>query len=821
MGEKAAKSRNVIVKSLLAISLCGVIVTTFLVGVRFGRDNKLPMLKAEKEYTTKRVAIVNLDEGVARDDGTVLNYASELLSSLDSSFTFAGLADARSGVSGGVYAGYIIVPATFSSDVESVNSNPNPSDIQYFVSSNLTKNSQSDVIYHLLDFTEKLNSDISYLYVNAILDEFHQSQNHAKTVMSNDTKDTQAILEIEPLNLITLVPIPELTPLPEDIESVDVSEYMDKHQNKVDEINTKYTGYIELSKADYDVLVGAGTTLTGNLKSQIEVLKNADFVHLPKETPDSEAKLVYADSLDNFKIFYNNQTAGLANAKINTTTKLGEISGSISELKGDYDTLYADYGIWAAEYNNLIDKYNISIANYNNSVDYITKSIKHYNTGNAETGETIILTSFLPQKEENIKNNIFDLLKEYFSNGGSMEVRAVEVENWVTIPAVVDSDGVEITPESTILDPGKPYTYFLEMGNTEDVGVTQSELYGITTMTDAQATADAINAMYLARFTPHTDPQQETPSESDFKNNFKTIISTENLGYPVDKIIGNAGSVIEDSDKKAVGASETDKYLNVLNNEIGTGAVSENSTLNALIRDISVIGYDGGDGIGNRVTGILDILKNHAEGVAGNLKSSYEVQDTNLTSYRESLEGYDPLSYIDNTEISGIVGEMRTNGSDLQAAMNTNIAKHIELKGKVYETTIENISKLQQSISEQQKASEEAVKSGVDNAKNVKSESGKSNQELLLAFTEKLPYTRIGSVENTKASEFIVDPIKASMVGLDNSSNVGAVEATKETKEGIPNVVLYAGIISSLLVLIASVIALARKEKRLWQIKSI
>ena len=114
---------------------------------------------------TDKIAIVNLDEGITIHDEKV-NYAEKLIINLDDNFLFTGLEDARQGYATGIYAGYLIIPATFSESVVSLNHTPVRAEISYVINDNLEEDIKETVIYDVLTLMSDINDSISYMYVH-------------------------------------------------------------------------------------------------------------------------------------------------------------------------------------------------------------------------------------------------------------------------------------------------------------------------------------------------------------------------------------------------------------------------------------------------------------------------------------------------------------------------------------------------------------------------------------------------------------------------------------------------------------------------------
>lgn len=147
-----------------------------------------------------KIAVVNLDEGVGEGAAKIC-YAKTLIDYDDKSYVSTSLSEARDGIREGRLAAYLVIPASFSRSVESINKRPDKATISYALSPSLDPEREADTVLELRDFQSRLNANTSYLYVRAILRDFHEAQDESKIILKNDEKELKDILslEVEPL----------------------------------------------------------------------------------------------------------------------------------------------------------------------------------------------------------------------------------------------------------------------------------------------------------------------------------------------------------------------------------------------------------------------------------------------------------------------------------------------------------------------------------------------------------------------------------------------------------------------------------------------
>ena len=110
----------------------------------------------------------------------------------------------------GKYAAYIIVPSAFSESVESINGTPKQSEFLYKFSTYLNDKTKEKLIYEVNQFEKQINYNISYIYIDAILEEFHKVQDQSKVIMNNDNKDLDNIRSVIADKLVESVTFQEV-----------------------------------------------------------------------------------------------------------------------------------------------------------------------------------------------------------------------------------------------------------------------------------------------------------------------------------------------------------------------------------------------------------------------------------------------------------------------------------------------------------------------------------------------------------------------------------------------------------------------------------
>lgn len=292
--------------------------------------------KETDKLITDKIAIVNLDEGAIVNED-VVNYAGKLLTDLGDNFLFTGLEDARQGYATGIYAGYLVVPATFSESVVSLNDTPIRAEITYAINDQLDGDVKEEVIYDVLGVISDLNNRISYMYLYSIMDEFHDAQDKSDVVMNNDLEEKEAINAVQANDLIALVPVTDLTEVDYNVESLDISEYMSTNAELTGQIGTKYNEYLLESETDHQKLNEEATALMAEMGNMDGVINGIDLTH------DSEGNLVYQTGVDELSALFEAHNTALME-------KETDINNNVLKIYGDVQTYLYEYNQAKAAY---------------------------------------------------------------------------------------------------------------------------------------------------------------------------------------------------------------------------------------------------------------------------------------------------------------------------------------------------------------------------------------------------------------------------------------------------------------------------------------
>lgn len=227
------------VKKIQKIILAAVILLSAgaLLGSSLEREYR-KRLDASAEYIDT-IAIVNMDEGAIVEDNHI-NYASQLIQIPGDNYVTAGLNEAKMGIENGTYAAYIVIPGNFSEAVVSVRNHPEKIVLEYAFNQKLDEKVEKQAIYDVNTFESMLNTNIAYMYLDAILAAFHDVQDHASAILHNDIDELVQLQEVDSGELIVPLEQPEMSIAANEIEQVNLTPYLTQNETAMDTMEQEY-----------------------------------------------------------------------------------------------------------------------------------------------------------------------------------------------------------------------------------------------------------------------------------------------------------------------------------------------------------------------------------------------------------------------------------------------------------------------------------------------------------------------------------------------------------------------------------------------------
>lgn len=647
------KSTKLMAVALSVCMLCSGIVLGSIANTEIPQNsstsNNYQIIESDKSYkvvSTKDIAVVNLDDGV-KLKGKKAYYAGKIITLPNEHFYMTGLDDARNGLESGKYGAYIVIPATFSKAVESINNEPQKATIKYTVNADNNDASLASIVNDINSFASVVSENITFIYVSAILDEYHRAQDNTKVILKNDSIDLDNINSISPESLLGRYENVKENNIDFKPSDIDLDKYNIENENIVDSFSRELREAKEENERNFDNIkregeeVRTGTDSFGRFFESLTPLR------------DNSGNSVYSHGLTNIERLLSGHNDRL-NSSFNMFDEIFKRQNEQTK-----NTLQEEANVHlASESNALRSRINLEIS-------------------------SIIENSYrriFEQEYQNIQRSGMELMRRY-------------IENVIMHELVMDTEERE---------------YLLSKLATASDAI-MSENINTATMSNAiNSMTDNIAPTFNITMNPFVGSNTyltglNTAADTDF-NTIKTA-----LNFPIEEL--------------------NDAFRNDIEDVIDNSVSNMSAEINDKIRDFN------------------DVQRR----------------------YIDLLDDYNPYTHLNDSYMSRAANELeRSTGMVLSEFRD----KQTDDEKKVYDImrlSDENIRMYDESIG---KAYDTTMKNVIDvvNELRSKKESTKSeNRELMNDFSDKLSYTRLGSIGNKDAYNFISSPVE---IAPNDDSNI-------------------------------------------------
>lgn len=761
-------------------------------------ENKANNTGADKaRHDSELIAVVNSDEGI-KENGGLIVYADKLVTLPDTEhYEFATLSEAKAGIEDGTYGGYVVIPGDFSKSVASLNDTPQACELDYAIDREADATKQYMALHSIYNFGTKLNNDISYMYVNNIMTEFHKAQDAAGSVMSNDIRDKEAIEAISANDLVALVEVPEMKQAENNITPLDVSTYVSNTDSILKGIEDEYQAGITDVNGKLAAIQGSGTELSDNLMnisgnaSNVDAIENIDEADAVKTAKDNVSKAITEDKAGTDAA--NNSISGVntdvnslvdkindsLNRSLDTSNgELDQISATIKDIDATLNVTSNQDGTVSIGYNGgpavkleVEENEDTRIDDLRAAFSAITSKLAQAVNEQTEVTESVNYDTTSKVTVTNaVKNNNETVYVVSYDGNGNLVTddsgKPIVTQRTFTSYTVTDE-------EKEIPVSGKTDVIVNAAKSVQDVFDELSKDEAITNALEENGYQDVASFMAAVSADPsileHTHHVAVASSEKEI-NDFNSYISSK---------LQDAGSKVTNAkyheiDVKTMGLYDQGgnklpectintaliKILNLTSS--GENSIQEMLTKNLAARTESYNTTTAN--LFNSVNDQVAITNTEIDTAKSALEEDYGKGNDAVKGYNEKIAENTP-TFTGDAAAQSI--KLRTQATDMQDEVLKNNKSYIDYADEVFKTSTENVDNLRQNISDTKEASDKAVSDGLSNARSVKEETSSANQSMMKNFADKLPNTRIGSLENTSAYQFIVSPLNAVDVSAD------------------------------------------------------
>lgn len=317
--------------------ICAIILFLSLgtyLGISFvERETKADLSKVN--MLSKTIAIVNLDEGVDTELEITEFYSSSLLNLLDGNYVVESANNAINGLNSGRYGAIITFPSNTSQAIESLNSDsPVQLTIEYVINSNLNSKDYLEVSNEIIEFRDKINNSLSYVYVLSILNEFHDGQDTVSDLTINNENIITQLESIDMGNYIDGLNLESLPTVELELSVIGFDEYASEASDYASDVISIYEGSYNDAQIAFDEIEQGLTNYVNNvsiegnnwyiaaneyrdyLSSQSEVISN-NFITLSNYYDELSTWHTGLSSYADYLINSNNQNIHYVNYLVN------------------------------------------------------------------------------------------------------------------------------------------------------------------------------------------------------------------------------------------------------------------------------------------------------------------------------------------------------------------------------------------------------------------------------------------------------------------------------------------------------------------------
>lgn len=728
---------------LCAVGLSALLIISGIAGMHIERNNQ-EALELQKQHVSN-IAVVNMDDGIVVGD-TQVNYASQLMSFPNENFTVTGLTDAKFGIENGLYAAYIVIPETFSASVTSIEHEPRKVLLEYQYNTRLDEEAELQAIKNINAFTNLLNSNIAYMYMDAILTEFHRVQDDSSTILTNDNTERELLESVNAAQLIAIAEPVEEIMVSDNVKPVELAAYTSQNNVLMEALLLSYSEAAQQGKEEYVSIQETSTeveTAADNFLSTYDTVVE-DTASRQSELLD-EGQKALASAVDFCKQDITDQekqidqmVEDIIDEQINWNQK--EADRQLAELLAKYHKSYAD--LWESAYEAIKKEaeYRLHLRlkeGYGSSGPSVEDMVLDAYKRGLEDGLAVVNEDVETwEKNNNSEITLYDL-KEIINYYRSPDKLLETVRCWkqrqelikLTADFVsrIQLEWIDIEIPSPVL----PEDDTEDPDNTEksgDAGTTEDSA-GSGGAETTEVSMDGGSAGTIEDST--TDGNVATTEDN-------TEGSTETGGNGAD----------QPEDEKNDSQIPLTKISETRRGEIAD-EIFEIFQTKAESEEIDNV----------LQTYFVDALSEENKNQIERLSDTVQQLERTMDDYEYSLMHYDPLRYLKNADLNTYLNDIEINAVEMLGTVEQNNSEYQLYAAEMYTATSEHSTQLRSSLDEANARTSANVENCINDLIVSRETVNGQNVQMLKGFTDSLRYTRVGSQGNAEVYDYIVNPV--------------------------------------------------------------
>lgn len=717
-----------------------------------------------------KIAVVNLDAGIEKNNQQIY-YASKIIEYPNENYQTTSLEEAKIGIENGQYGAYVIIPSTFSASVDSINGIPEKAVFEYQLSSNLSAEEREKIIYEVSEFEKSISTNVSYIYVDAILSEVHSVQDGASTILANDDSEKKSLLSISAEALIEPVEFSEMKEKNDTVKPIDLQAESLNLQNAVRKIETDFDGWLNEGQKDYAIVVSKNQELEQSLEALEKSMESTNPLL------DEQGKYNIAEGINSVNAeidAYNAMIAGkrqLLNDSIvneiniyarQNQTAIGTWKQEVQ--KKMQASVAAELQMQLNEGLALADEANKTFANQqsrqieNQVTEYVAELQSYLNT--AITSETAkeIVKNIAQSKAQEVVDAAKTSYIEYGKNCAEREM----IESYNQLLAENNGKAGELQEAMERFKEA-------EKALAESRGINVEELYAGEKSPEEKAYQEAFVTVIEKAEAVQGIELSDEPEELPEPENVVSIDQEKLDMKPLQDMLDLSKAV--DSENQEIKQPEITVSVLTPNIQLTPEAVqyqvpefqlSQVSPVNEeTLKEVEEY-YDISK---EKVADIFEekvvqVIEDRNRELQTDVLEKINLFSGSQGRYQSQLDSFDPFGYVDSSRIADNISVISENIAGIETEMNDKGTEYLQYTADVFTMANENINLLKEDMMKANEETKRKVTEQISSLKDTRSSTNQINASILENFSKKLSFTRVGDLPYREAYEFIINPIE-------------------------------------------------------------
>ena len=754
------------------------VIIACLSGIILGTRIEQKRVEAEAQLDTiSEIAVVNLDEGI-RQDNKQAYYSNDLLEYPSDNFVMTNLESAKLGINNGSFAAYVVIPADFTSKAVSINSEPKKVILEYALNQNLRQDFAVLAIADIKNFEMQINTNMSYMYMQAILDEFHDVQDSADTIMENDITDMENLVAINADDLIEELEFTELEQIDSELQEVDIDEEMDANAEYAKQLRDNYDEFVTKGMEEFETIKEDEEAVAALIDEFSLAMSEIDIMS------DEDGKLIYEEGIADIGLYVDEYEAEYADyvgaimKKLGVETPTPTIAPTPTTIPTPTVTPTVTPTPTITPTQTIMPTIapTASTISIRNNEPAMTQTIKRENCVvrknyrdiyiNEDAADVLNVSINLKSavQIQNSEGTIILLTEATPQPTQEPEITVQPTQEPEATPQPTQEPETTIQPtqepEATIQPTQEPeatiqptqipdmITPYVIMREGEVPTATPTSTPTSTPAITPEPTNDELLSAQIKKAV-EAELQKQLEEYNNNLNAKIAMLRTEIAGLPLEQqeILGQAVDDIYSVDVESL-LNNID--IEALTEEIFKDLITE--IQNAPTLDLEEVRLMIEEGISTPIQEKVDKE-------ATKIMEDAEIVNKGMEDYITKQAEFDPYDYLDQEVIDTLLADFEDNAYLMEDEVNQFYYDNLDYTDEVISTTDNNMLILQGDLEASYAGTKENVTEAVDTAKENRKSINELNISMLNDFTEKLPYTRIGELEYIQAYDFMVKPV--------------------------------------------------------------